>query len=383
MSSLNVFEQFMGEPLAADTLKRLLEAPDDHIACFGHALSEGWDGWLTDRFGSDQPPNDPLFLQSEFHHGVTSIITEATCKRLALYFDRIVVADPVEVAVATRMMAWSMTDLIDLEAYRQELRVGFSSLLNIAPLLRSGAITIAPLAQGGLRPEVQDYARRELAGINSLATAWTPDEAEEFALGSALCVRTLHWPVAGSERLWHRLRSTPKILQGCEPKSDALAQAVAEFQVPSVSNVPMDDLLALRSGEASFTEFREAYGTAMLEAAGLARREGNAAAQALLRDRLQIHSDRCVATARRISALDGLIMPTGALLGAACVSYSLGALPTSMSELTKLGTDLVAPGALWLVVRLLQALRSAGSGSDAAAAVYGALLERPERAPSA
>jgi hypothetical protein len=75
-----------------------------------------------------------------------------------------------------------------------------------------------------------------------------------------------------------------------------------------------------------------------------------------------------------------MILPTGALLGAACVNYSLGVLPTDVQDLTKLGIELAAPGALWLLVRLTQALKGANSGGDSAAAVYGALIERSKQA---
>jgi hypothetical protein len=378
MNSLDAFEHFVGEPLAEDTLERLLTGPDDHVVELGFSLSSAWDDWLTERFESaDRSASDPLFLQPDFHRGVTSAVTEATCKRLALYFDKIVIADPVEVAVASRMMVWSAINAIDLDAYRQELRTGYEALQRIAPLLRTGALVLAPLAQAGFRPEVQEHARREINAVSSPSDAATSESATEFALASALSSQLKQWPVAGSEQLWRRLQSASTILKSRKPHQDMLAQSVAEFAVPSASKVPMHDLVALRSSEAAFAEFREAYAGAMLEAAQLARQQGGAvAAETLLRDRLQIHRDRCVAAAERTPALDGLILPTGALFGAGLVNYSLGVLPTGAPELTKLATELAAPGALWLVVRLIQALKGAWSGHNSAAVVYGALLER-------
>ncbi|NKK29633.1 hypothetical protein [Rhizobium leguminosarum] len=202
------------------------------------------------------------------------------------------------------------------------------------------------------------------------------DERTEFALASSLCAQTLHWPLAGSQQLWSRLQSAPALVEGKKPKQDGFAQAVAEFEVPSASNVGMKDLLSLRANEASFADFREAYGLAVFEAAELARRGGGGdAAVTLLRDRLEGHRDRCVAAVRRISALDGLLMPTGAMLGAAYVNYSLGVLPSTPADFIKLGVELAAPGALWLAVRLSQALM-AGVSNDHAVAVYGALIER-------
>jgi hypothetical protein len=86
---------------------------------------------------------------------------------------------------------------------------------------------------------------------------------------------------------------------------------------------------------------------------------------------LEVHRDRCIAAVRRTPVLDGVILPTGALLGAACVSYSLGVLPVGVHDWTKLVIELAVPGAGWLAVRLAQTMSGVGSGTDSATAIDG------------
>jgi hypothetical protein len=377
MNSLEVFETFMGEPLGDESLRSLVNAPDEQIAYFGHQLSHAWDTWLSSRFQRDVvPESTPLFLQRNFHHGATSLISAAACKRLALYFDRISIPDPLEASVGARMMLWSTINELDVDAYKKELETGYSALITILPLLRTGALSLAPMGLGGLRPEVQEGSRRELAHIMFRASGSIDrDEAVELALATTLCERTIHWPVAGSTTLWAHLQSAARTIAGSKPNLGVIHQAVAEFEVPSASKVAMDDLIRLRANEQSFAEFRDAYGAAMREAAEAARRDGEEVAKVVLRDRLLPHRDRCLDAVKKTSSLEGMILPTGALLGAACVNYALGVLPSGTQDLQKLAVELAAPGAVWLAALLGQSWASLASGGDSVTAVYGALLE--------
>ncbi|SDQ73191.1 hypothetical protein [Paraburkholderia tuberum] len=377
-SSLDVIESFTGEPLDDAIATQLSTGPEQHIIDLVLRLDKFWDAWLTAQAAPDHSPEMFYFLAGSQYE--TQILPVSYYKRSALYFPTIAMPDPVEVAIAVPMFAWAATDMVDATALREGFAQGVRMLVEIAPLIRAGAVEMVPSTHASLSRRAQAIARE----TSRIAVEDEKDiqsasyfELQQYACATGVCTACAYWPLASSRRLWERLDAGADDLAKRTRGDVTVEKAVAQFDLPSTALVPLNQLLLVRADEQSFSDFREAIGVAFVEAARVATQDGAEYAVKYVREQLELRRAQCETAARRINALDGLLLPTGAILTAAGLSWALGFSPIKGApELTKLATDALAPGAAWLAARLFQELSPKVKQACAAAAVYGALVEK-------
>jgi hypothetical protein len=371
-SSLDVVERFFGESLSQEHVQALEGAPDEQVVDLFERLNDGWLAWFDERFDKGLDPDRHYFL-GEADSEVEPLPLEKY-KQLALYFPVIATPDPIEALLGSHVLTAQLIGQVTPEAVRADMRVGLARLVQIAPLVRAGAISLVPTVQVLLSEGVQGVARREIEARGSEPEDRT---TEAFALATGVCSMAAYWPVASTEPLWRRLQAGGQCLARELGRCNLpVAQAVAEFDVPSIRGLPMRDLLGLRANEASFAEFREAFGVAVRESLDQSRTHGAGFGEQFFRDRLMPHLERCNATAKGTSAFDGMLLPAGAALavGGLAWLFSTGDNPlASVDNLEKALINTVSPGAAWMAMSFVQRLVA---GRHPGRAVYSALLDR-------
>lgn len=378
-TSVSIIDDFFGEPVTRAHVERLSDWPEDQLIDLARRLNDGWNAWFAGRFDQGLSPDTHYFLgetRSEIEP-----LPLPKYMQLALYFPSIAAPDPVEATVGTHLQLAQITGSILPDQLRSDLAQGLERLMQIAPLVRAGALSLVPSLQAGVSHGVQSLAQREL-GATALATGRSRQELSEaqdaaFACATGICSMAAYWPVASTAELWRRLREGGmRIAREASAHNLPVEEAVTELEVPSVTKVPIDDLLRLRANEAAFSDFREAFGVAIREARDQGHTHGPHFAYQVFRDRLMPHQARCTAVATRTNAFDGVMLPGGAALAAGGLAWMLGATddPTQGFEhLSQLLINTVAPGAAWIA---MSAGLRAAQPINPALAVYSALLDK-------
>lgn len=371
-SSLDVVEEFFGQELSHAHLSALKEAPEEQIGELFERLHNGWVDWFGNRFDKGLTPDKHYFLGEN----ISSVepLPMSKYKQLALYFPSIATRDPLEAKLNTHVQVARAIGQIWPGQLRGDLISGVEALMEIAPLVRAGAIDIVPASQAGMTAGVQDVARRE---VQSERTSGDDEDdfAGVFGLATGLCKMMAYWPVASTETLWKRLdlggKQFVRELARC---NIPITQAVATFNVPSVSRIELSDLLRLRANDEAFSDFRETFGVAIREAMDQGLKHGQKYAEDALRDRLKPHEARC--NDRPTSAFDGMLLPGAAALMVGGLSWILATGDNPMSSwdnVEKLLLNTSSPGIAWLILRVLQQRHTA---ADPRRAIYSALIDR-------
>lgn len=365
--SLEVCEQFFGESLTDEHVSALETAPEEQLVELFSRLNDGWVAWFDRRFDKNLAPDQHYFL-GETLNEVEPIPLEKY-KQLALYFPSIATPDPLEAPLWSHVQMARLLGEVMTNDLRADMVQGLKRLVQIAPLVNSGAVDLVPAVQVRLSEGVQDIARQWLEG--------DAPPMEAFALAMGVCSMAAYWPVASNSKLWDLLRS------GAQTLSDELglcnvsvAQAVAEFDVPSVSRLTVAQLIELRANEAAFADFRGAFGVAIREALDQSRVHGVSYGREVLLERLTPHQDRCNRSAKNTGIYDGMLLPAGAAFAVGGLSWLFSTGDdqlTKFENLSKVLINVGAPGAAWLLMGRLQRLISA---RDPGLAVYSALINR-------
>lgn len=371
-SSLDVIEEFFGQELSQAHLSVLKEAPEEQIGELFDRLNNGWVDWFDHRFDKGLAPDKHYFLGEN----ISSVepLPMTRYKQLALYFPSIATRDPLEAKLNIHVQVAQAIGQIWPGQLRGDLISGLEALMEIAPLIRAGAIDIVPAGQAGMSEGVQDVARREVKSERTSGDDEN-DFAGAFGFATGLCRMLAYWPVASTEPFWKRLdlggKQFATELAHC---NIPITQAVASFNVPSVSRIELSDLLRLRANDEAFSDFRETFGVAIREAMDQGVKHGQKYAEEALRDRLKPHEARC--NDRPTSMFDGMLLPGAAALMVGGLSWILATGDKPMSGLDNVKNLLVnasAPGIAWLILTLLQQRRTA---ADPRGAIYSALIDR-------
>lgn len=370
-TSLDVVEKFFGEPLNEEHTKALAGAPEEQVIELFGRLNDAWVAWFEERFDKGLTPDQHYFV-GEARSEAEPLPLEKY-KQLALYFPVIATPDPLEAPIGSHLVTAQIIGQVIPESLRDDMLIGLTRLVEIAPLVRAHAVALVPTVQVGLSEGVQGIARREIEVNGSDASN---QATKALALATGVCSMAAYWPVASTEWLWKQLQTGGEYLARELGRCNLpVAQAVAEFDVPSVKRLQMRDLLSLRANEAAFADFREAFGVAIRESLDQSRVHGRSFGEQLFRDRLKPHQERCNATARGASAFDGMLMPAGAAFAVGGLSwlFSTGDNPlASIDNLEKALINVVAPGTAWLAMGQVQRLVSKRHPGRA---VYSALVD--------
>lgn len=378
-TSIDVVEKFFDGMLNQELFDLIAQAPDDQIVELVHQLSEAWNEWFEVRFDAGAKPVSHYFV-GETHSGLEPLPLEKF-KQLVMYFPSIATPDPMEASLGTHLQMAQLRGLGFTNTLRQELLKGLERLVEVAPLVRIGAIELVPALQARLSEGVQTRARSTLAALSASAAEPSIDDSVEslhgYLFATGICTLAGYWPVAASEALWARLRRDAQWLSSeLTLMHSPVEEAVAVFDLPSVSRVPTKDLVSLRANETAFADFRDAFGVAMREAADQGRVHGRHFAGEVLRDRLKPHQARCEGVAKQTGAFDGLMLPAGAALTAGGLAWALATGDDPMlgiENVKKLLIGTAAPGIAWLSMREAQRRLST---RDPALAIYSALIDK-------
>lgn len=372
-NSLVELERFFGEELSQEHVDALASAPEDQLIDLFSRLADCWTNWFDERFDKGRPPDGHYFVGERFSS--VAPLPAHVFKQLALYFPSIATPDPVEACVGAHVELAKFLGTVPPTKLRADMKTGVKALLEVAPLVRAGAVQLVPSMQAGLTTGVQEVARKEVGAEEARGNTVSKAD-EDFAVATGLCSMAAFWPVVSSEFFWEKLRKGGLNLEQELARCNMpIARAVAEFEVPNVSQVAVGDVLRLRGNEQCFADFRSAFGVAVLEALDQSVRHGSEAGHLCLVERLKVHQDRCNAAAKGTSAFDGVMLPAASVLAAGGVAYYLD--PVGGAQLLQRAKDLLigvaAPGASWIVMDLLQRI---GRGVDPSRAIYSALLDK-------
>lgn len=374
-SSLDVVEAFLGEKLSPEGIRSLAQAPVDQIIHLAFMFDSAWDQWRSARLSHQSEPDNPLYLADSFRK--ESILQKKHYNRLALYFEKIGVPDPVDAAISARLIHWAATSKIHPEDLRLEMISGVERLLDIAPFVRAGVMILVPYNQLIACSEVQALACKSYTEFE--VQKFDPDTYQGLVSRTyygvtAASAAASFWPLTGTPELAERMsRETAALQQKIKGQDIVMQHAVARFDLPSASKVPVDDLLRLRASEDAFSEFRRKFGLAMTQAVHISERDGIFVAQEYLKDQLRPASEACVKAAMTIGSTEGFLVPAGSELTATSILW-MANLPVDRTFLT----TIAGLGIGWLGYSLLQRMSRSNKDARSAAAVYGALLEKSE-----
>jgi hypothetical protein len=375
-SSLDVIESFLGEKLTPEGIRSLAQAPEDQIIHLAYMFDSAWDKWRSTHLSYRSEPDNPLYLADSYRK--ESVLQKKHYNRLALYFEKIGVPDPVDASISARLMLWAATSMVHPEDLRLEMIRGVERLLDIAPFVRSGAMILVPYDQLITYGEVQALADKSYTEFElQKFDPHTPQGlvARTYYGVTAVAAAASFWPLTGTPELAERMnRETAALQQKVKSKDIVMQHAVARFDLPSALKVPIDDLLRLRASEEAFSEFRRKFGLAMTQAIPIYERDGDFVAQEYLKDQLKPASEACVKAAKTISSTEGFLVPTGSELTATSILW-MAKLPVDKTFLA----TIAGLGIGWLGYSLLQRMSRSNKDARSAAAVYGALLEKSER----
>jgi hypothetical protein len=383
MDGLQIIENFCGEPLDAELAQRLGSAPSDQLIALVEKLSPYWYDWYDDALADDSDGDNFHFMASDHWNADSRIMPAAEYKKLALYYPKIGIPDPLAWTLKSQIDAAALIGAVDTGNLQRNVIEGLAVLAEIAPLVRMGALKLIPHLFASLHPKLQDVARTELERedpadrIPGTARSFI---ASEYAVLSAMAGTLGVNPVAGSPRMWNELRKgVDALAKRSDPVSMEVQHAFVNFDVPGVAALPMHDLVALRRDSEAFGEFRLKLASAVTSADQLAH-EKQELFELHLHDHLESARARCEHEARTSTALDAFVLPTaaGLTVGAVTIAakYSLlSKIPEDPSDALIALASVGAPGAAWLLASLARCLLPSRKHAANLARVYGAITE--------
>lgn len=374
-SSLEVVEAFLGEKLSPEGIRSLAQAPVDQIIHLALMFDSAWDQWRSARLSHQCEPENPMYIADSFRN--KSILEKKHYNRLALYFEKIGVPDPVDASMSARLMLWASTSMIHPEDLRQEIISGIERLLDIAPFVRAGVMILVPYNQLVACREVQALADKIYTELET--QKFEPNTAQGLVSCTyygvtAASAAASFWPLTGTPELAERMsRETAALQQKIQGQDIVMQHAVARFDLPSALKVPVDELLRFRASEDAFSEFRRIFGLAMTQAVHISERDGSFVAQEYLKDQLTPASEACIKAAMTIGSAEGFFVPAGSQLTATSILW-MADLPVDKTFLS----TIAGLGIGWLGYNLLRRMSQSNKEARSAAAVYSALLDKSD-----
>jgi hypothetical protein len=328
MDSLQIIENFCGQDLDAELVQRLASGPQEHIvSVVAEHLTEPWYDWYDKALQDDSGLDDFHFTASDRWGSDTGIMPASEYKKLALYYPKIGIPDPLAWILRAQVEVATLVGSVDREKLQENFTVGLGVLAEIAPLIKMGAFKLIPHLFAGLHPKLQAVARTELEKADPKDRIPGSERgflASEYAIMSAMAGTLGSNPVASNLRIWNEMqKGVAELAKRSDPVSLAVQHAFVKFDIPGVTALPMNDLVALRRDSRAFGEFREKLGSTIIQA-DTAASESPEIFQNVVRDHLESARSQCEHEARTSSALEAFVLPTSAgfLVGATTLTAS-------------------------------------------------------------
>ena len=373
-NSIDVVEQWFGQEIHGALPTVITKMPDNQLTELWSELADSyyaWDGaWLAE---AQEGPSLLHFAGREEHETGSEGWLNAI-KSASLYFDGLIFRDP----LAERLH--SVTEVAGLlgEASREtvvrDLVGGIRELETIRPLVRTGAIRIAPRTFLGLLPDVQELARMHLGEKPAhfeREDGFVDTEPAEFASVSALCAKFGFEPIAGSKDglriLQNGIKRFPEV---AEKQGLGVRDGFKSLSIPNVNRVPLEEIIRLRANSDGFARVRREIKRAMRVAeASLAHNEPFEIAFA---EELRDVQERLAEEIGRSKALQELVVPLGASVGMGMFGLLFGSLEPDRVAAALASS--AAPGVAWIANMLLAALSAKGRGEREIVRLYGHLI---------
>lgn len=383
-TSLEMVESLIGCTLDETEAERLANSPEDQLADYLSKFAPAWFGWFEQSALRDRViAGKPIYMAPGIGANSEPGLSLADYKRAALCFSEVAIADPLAALLhAPILMAHATDGMWPVELTQHAFRAGIRRLAQIAPLVRTGALVLVPDIFCNDHPSVQEHARKEV----DLAPATDNEfpaqlDLDDFALATAIATHTQAWPVATRMEVFERMeRGILTAATTMRRREIEVAKALARFGLPDAGPIPIELLLEVRAGEASFADFRNKLSTTMIRAYALAK-DDPLHFSTFLRDELEGAAHSCREAAKMSSAIDGAVAPALTTLLLAATRFVFESVNLSdPKELARLTAELAAPGAVWLAMQMIRRLTSANVRENRRLAeLYGCLMQNGNR----
>lgn len=278
---VDVIEDYLGDTFDVAAAKNLCDVPQDDLDALFKELHHFYRDWLEmqveSRWGKVDDNEYHLFIPYPEEYAAVEHVKQ--CKKLFLYLPRITWHDPLAEQLLPIFMMWSFQLPVDRHQIHNALRVGLESLALLAPLVKSGDLTLVPQAavlnynllqlkvQQDLE-QISDAQRDEIIDQCARAANRTDDDYE-FGLPAMFeaskvwghfCAMMGYIPVACdpmiqellTQEYAHSLHSSPRI-----PKAThRVATSLFHYDLPGIHARSLEDLLALREDVDAFRNWR-------------------------------------------------------------------------------------------------------------------------------
>ena len=381
--SVDVLEDWFGEEIDSGTPSVLARMPDDQLNDLCLRLADSYHGW--DDAWLEESRDEPALLyfggREEDPCGSEGWIN--AIKSASLCFDGMIFRDPLAEHLFGVTEVGAMLGKMSKNAVMQPLTHGVKELVKISPLVRSGAIRIAPRTFLGCLRDVQDLARAQLGGGTGRierADGVIDTGPAEFAVLSGLCTKFGFSPIAGTSDGYNLLSSGikrfRKVLQVGQLEFESVLNA---RRMPNVDSLPLNDIVALRANSEAINTAREGLRRALRNSQErVDQLEGHAndrSFQQAFAEELGEVEVRLSEELGKSNALKDLVVPLGASVGMGMFALWLGpSMANHPEELRVALTTASAPGVAWIANTLIRLAQGRNRGKHQVVQLYGHLI---------
>ncbi len=331
----------MGDDFTLESIRRLSKAPEEHILHFVHDLVEPYTTNDPEDISTELnnksyqyciiPPSD----RSDFQKLSNSY------KALLLYFDKIMVPDPLSDFLAPTIMYAQLTGELrlgykQLDQFRDSFQKALEFLLGFKKPITQGAIEIFPETFLTLSSVVQTRARLEL---NEILGNTPKDKSYHENPLNLIREEVLNWghlieildvmPISSNRdvknimteelRLDKHLKSTSR--------QSLIAEASFSYEIPGIQNPTIDDIISLRKNENAFNEWRSEYSSIINETLGRSQISSNAEFQKEFKyntdERLKPIVSKLNEKTNSNKVITDLLIPGGLAIGGSMLTYEV------------------------------------------------------------
>ena len=381
--SVDVLEEWLGEEIDSETPSVLARTPDDQLNDLWLRLADSYYGW--DEAWLAESREGPALLyfggREEAPCGSEGWIN--AIKSASLCFDGMIFRDPLAEHLFGVTEAGATLGEISKDAVMQPLTHGVKELVKIRPLVRTGAIRIAPRTFLGCLRDVQHLARAQLGGGTGhieREDGVIDTAPAEFAVLSGLCTKFGFAPVAGTSDGYNLLSSGIKRFRK-ELQVDQLEfeSVLNAHRIPNVDRLPLEDIMALRANSEAINTAREGLRKALSNSQErmdqLEGHANDASFQQAFDEELRQVEVRLSEELGKSNALKDLVVPLGASVGMGTFALWLGPSMASDPEGLRVAlTTASAPGVAWIAHTLIRLAQARKHGKHHVFQLYGHLI---------
>ena len=373
-NSIDVVEAWLGQEIDSETSNILSKVPDEQLTDLWSELADSYYGWDDAWLAEAREEPALLHFGGREDHDTGSEGWLNAIKSASLCFDGLIFSDPLAERLQAAVEVGGFLGGASHDTAVRDLTRGIEELVTIRPLVRSGAIRIAPRVFLGLLPDVQELARTQLgqgAGHLEREDGSIDTAPAEFAVLSALCAKLDLEPIAGTQDGLRILQhGTERFAEVLEDETLRFGSGLKSLSIPNVNRVPLEEIVRLRANSEAFDRLRRELRRAKRIAE--VSLTANESFEQLFAEELQEVEARLMEEMGNSDVLRDFVVPFGAGLGMGMFALSFGRVDAAAVA----GALAMAavPGVAWIANMLIQALRTNRGGARQIIRLYGHLI---------